>query len=71
MDLFGQLKNITNLIQLNQSWIYFVSWEIKEIEANPEVQRQPYQYTKGYLKDWDVYSEDSERQGTIELKIKG
>jgi len=31
------------------------------IEANPEVQRQPCQYTKGYLKDWDVYLKDLER----------
>ena len=35
--------------------------ESMRIEANPEVQRQPYQYTKGYLKDCDIYSEDLEK----------
>ena len=41
------------------------------IEANSEVQRQRYQYAKGYLKDWDVDLKDFEREKKIQLKIKG
>ena len=46
MDLFSQLGESTR---------------INEDKTNTEVQRHPYQYTKKYQKDQDVYSEDLER----------
>jgi len=46
MDLFGQLGE---------------SIRINEDKGKSRSSKLPYQYTKGYTKDCDVYSEDSER----------
>ena len=43
MDLFGELRE---------------SIRINEDRGKSRSPKASYQYTKGYLKDWDVYSED-------------
>ena len=54
-----------NTVKIRFRRINLIGLKNQGYRGKLEVQMQPYQYTKGYLKNWDVYSKDSERQDTI------
>ena len=63
MDICSYFEDNPRSISVKLDFWGFIrlAEESTKIRLNPEIQRQPYQYAKVYLKDCDEYSEDSER----------